>query len=296
MTKKQPTTNNKKNQTNHKQLNIIRQGSSHSPWHDPYHLLLTLDWPWFVGLIGLIYIATNALFAILYLAGGDCIENARHGYFWDAFFFSVQTMASIGYGAMYPRLECPYTNALVTIESITGLMVLTIATGLMFARFSNPTAKVLFSKVAVIAPHNGVPTLIFRTANQRHNQIVSADLKVTLVRNEVNSEGEFMRRFSDLKLVRSQSPIFALSWTVMHQIDEHSPLYGATSESLAETETEIAIVLTGIDDTVSQPIHARHFYMADELLWNHRFVDILVRNADGGHAIDYTKFHDVTEI
>ncbi len=232
----------------------------------------------------------------MYLAGGDCIENARHGYFWDAFFFSVQTMASIGYGAMYPRLECPYTNALVTIESITGLMVLTIATGLMFARFSNPTAKVLFSKVAVIALHNGITTLMFRTANQRHNQIVSADLKVTLIRNEMSLEGEFMRRFYDLKLVRSQSPIFALSWTVMHQIDENSPLYGATSESLAETETEIAIVLTGIDDTVSQPIHARHFYLADELLWNHRFVDILVRNTEEGDAIDYTKFHDVREI
>ncbi|MCP2730293.1 ion channel [Limnofasciculus baicalensis] len=275
--------------------NIIRQGSSHSLWHDPYHLLLTIDWYWFLGLIGLAYIMTNALFALLYLAGGDCIQNARHGYFWDAFFFSVQTMASIGYGAMYPLRECTYTNILVTIESITGLMVLTVATGLMFARFSRPTAKVLFSRVAVISPYNGVPTLMFRTANQRHNQILQAELQVTLVRNQVTLEGEFMRRFYDLKLVRSQSLVFALTWTAMHQIDRGSPLYGATAESLAQMEAEIVIMLTGIDDTVSQAIHARYSYMAEELLWNHRFVDILVRKGDGGSVIDYTRFHDVRE-
>ena len=280
----------------HRQSNITRKGSSHSPWHDPYHLLLTLDWHWFFGLIGLGYITINALFALLYVAGGDCIQNARPGHFWDTFFFSVQTMASIGYGAMYPRPECTYTNILVTIESLTGLMGLTVATGLMFARFSRPTAKVLFSRVAVIAPHNGVPTLMFRTANQRHNQILQAELQVSLVRNEVSLEGELMRRLYDLKLVRNQSPIFSLTWTVMHQIDESSPFYGATSESLAQMEAEIVVMLTGIDDTVSQAIHARYSYTAEELLWNQRFVDILVRKGDGGRAIDYTRFHDVREI
>jgi inward rectifier potassium channel len=280
----------------HRKSNITRKGSSHSLWHDPYHLLLTLDWPWFFGLIGLGYITTNAIFALLYLLGGDCIQNARPSYFWDTFFFSVQTMASIGYGAMYPRPECTYTNILVTIESLTGLMGLTVATGLMFARFSRPTAKVLFSRVALIAPYNGVPTLMFRTANQRHNQILQAELKVSLVRNEVSLEGDFMRRLYDLKLVRSQSSIFALTWTVMHQIDESSPLYGATSDSLAQMEAEIVVMLTGIDETVSQAIHARYSYMAEELLWNHRFVDILVRKGDGGRVIDYTRFHDVRRI
>ncbi len=276
--------------------NITRKGASHSLWQEPYHLLLTLDWHWFFGLIGLGYIITNAIFALLYLAGGDCIQNARNNYFWDTFFFSVQTMASIGYGAMYPRPECTYTNILVTIESLTGLMGLTVATGLMFARFSRPTAKVLFSQVAAIAPYNGVPTLMFRTANQRHNQILQAELKVSLVRNEVSLEGEFMRRLEDLKLVRSQSSIFALTWTVMHQIDESSPLYGATPDSLAEMEAEIVVMLTGIDDTVSQAIYARHSYIAEELLWNHRFVDILVRTGDRRLVIDYTRFHDVRRI
>lgn len=279
-----------------RKLNITRKGSSHALWHDPYHLLLTLDWHWFYGVIGLGYITINAIFALLYLAGGDCIQNARNNYFWDTFFFSVQTMASIGYGAMYPRPECTYTNILVTIESLTGLMGLTVATGLMFARFSRPTAKLLFSRVAVITPHNGVPTLMFRTANKRHNQILQAELKVSLVWNEVSLEGEFMRRLYDLKLVRSQSSIFALTWTVMHQIEESSPLYGATSDSLAQTEAEIVVMLTGIDETVSQAIHARYSYRAEELLWNQRFVDILVRKGDRGVVIDYSRFHDVRRI
>ncbi|HAG84558.1 MAG TPA: ATP-sensitive inward rectifier potassium channel 10 [Cyanobacteria bacterium UBA12227] len=296
MDKRLRTIPKKRRLNQERRFQIIRKGSTHSHWHDPYHLLLTLDWPWFFGLIGVGYIIVNALFALLYLAAGDCIENARPGYFWDAFFFSVQTMASIGYGAMYPRLECTYTNILVTIEALTGLMGLTIATGLMFARFSRPTARVLFSRVAVIAPLNGIPTLMFRTANERHNQILEAQLGVSLVRNEVSLEGESIRRLYDLKLVRSQTRIFALTWTAMHQIDESSPLYGATPESLAEAETEIVITLTGLDETVSQTIHARHYYNLKEIVWNMRFVDILSRGRDGQRIIDYTHFHDVMPV
>ncbi|WP_228062089.1 ion channel [Coleofasciculus sp. LEGE 07081] len=279
-----------------RRFDIIKIGVSSSVWRDPYHLLLTLDWLWFFGLIGVGYIILNALFAFLYLLGGDCIENAHPGLFWDAFFFSVQTMASIGYGAMYPRSECIYTNILVTIEALTGLMGLTTATGLMFARFSRPTARVLFSRVAVIAPHNGIPTLMFRTANERHNQILEALLTVSLLRNEVTAEGEYMRRFYDLKLVRSQTPIFALTWTAMHQIDESSPLYEATPESLAEAEAEIVVTLTGLDETVSQTIHARHSYIVEEILWDKRFVDIFRRKQNGRRVIDYTRFHDVMPI
>lgn len=149
------------NRDKSKQFDIVRKGSSQRSWRDPYHLLITLDWPRFFALIAVGYMATNALFALLYLLEGDCIENARSGSWRDAFFFSVQTMASIGYGAMYPRPDCTYTNILVTIESLIGLMGLTTATGLMFARFSRPTARVLFSRVAVVAPYNGIPTLMF---------------------------------------------------------------------------------------------------------------------------------------
>ena len=273
-------------------LTVVGMGSWHSYWRDPYHLLLTISWPGFLALVSLGYIATNALFALAYLAGGDGIANARPGNFVDAFSFSVQTMASIGYGAMYPRTL--YANMVVAIEALVGLMGLAIGTGLAFARFSRPTARVFFSRVAVIAPYDGVPTLIFRTANKRGNQILEAQLRVALVRDEVNAEGQFMRRFYDLKLVRSQNPMFLLTWTAMHPIDEYSPLYGATPETLAAAETMLVITLTGLDETVSHTIHARHTFAAHEILWNMRFVDIISKTKDGQRYVDYTRFHDVT--
>lgn len=275
-------------------LIIEGMGEWYSYWRDPYHLLLTISWPGFIALTSLGYVVINALFSIAYLAGGNCIANARPGNFLDAFFFSVQTLASIGYGAMYPRTT--YANAVVTIEALIGLLGVAVGTGLSFARFSRPTALVVFSRVAVIAPHDGVPTLIFRTANQRHNQILEAEVRVRLVRDEANAEGQFMRRFYDLQLVRSQNPVFSLTWTVMHQIDELSPLYGATPEMLAEAETSLVITLSGLDETVSQMIHARHTYALKEILFNMRFVDIISRSKNGDRYVDYARFHDVVAL
>jgi inward rectifier potassium channel len=275
-------------------FNVVRKGASHFDWSDLYHLLLTLSWPSFLALGGLLYLLSNTFFALVYLAGGDCIQNAQPGYFPDAFFFSIQTMATIGYGAMSPRT--PYANVVVTVEALVGLVGVAMFTGLAFARFSLPTARVLFSNVAVISPFNGVPTLIFRTANSRGNLIVEAQIGVTLVRNEVTFEGQIMRRFHDLKLVRRKTPIFALTWTVMHPIDEKSPLYGATAQTLAEEEVEIVVTLTGLDGTVSQTIHARHAFAAHEILWNMRFVDIFSQTRDGRRCIDYNHFHDVTPL
>lgn len=277
-----------------RRFEIVRKGVSHSDWRDLYHLLITLNWPSFLGLTAVSYIITNAVFALLYLAGEDSIKNARPGSFLDAFFFSVQTMATIGYGAIYPQTD--YANILVSIEALFGLLGVAMATGLTLARFSRPTAKVLFSRVAVIAPHNGVPTLIFRVANERRNQILEAQVGVSLLRNEVTLEGEPMRRFYDLKLVRHQTRMFALSWTVMHPIDENSPLYGETPESMAETETDIVVTLMGIDETVSQTIHARHYYMNEEILWNMRLVNIFLTKPDGRRLLDLTRFHDVIPV
>ena len=275
-------------------LNIVKLGVPRLHFSDLYHWLLTLSWPGFFSLICLLYVITNSLFALAYLAGGDCIANAQPGSFKDAFYFSVQTMATIGYGAMYPRTD--YANIMVTIQALFGLWGVAMVTGLAFARFSRPTARVIFSRVAVIAPFNGVPTLIYRTGNQRFNQILEAQQRATLIRDEVTAEGEFMRRFYDLQLVRSQSPIFALSWTVMHAIDESSPLYQVTAKDLIECQAEIVITLTGIDETVSQTIHARHSFVASEIVWNMRFVDIVLRKPDGVRVVDYTRFHDVKPV
>ncbi len=273
---------------------FVRQGVSNSRWRDPYHLLLTLSWSKFLGLLSLAYLFVNSVFALAYLAGGDGIENARPGNFLDAFFFSVQTMASIGYGAMHPKTL--YVNIIVTIEAFLGLVAIAMATGLIFARFSLPKARVMFSHVAVITPYNGLPTLMFRVANERHNWILEAQIRVTLLRSEITTEGEVMRKFYDIPLARSQSPLFALTWMVMHPIEEDSPLYGITQEDMIEDDMELVVTLTGLDEHLSQTIHARHSFIAEEILWNHRFVDILSRTRDGRRSIDYSRFHDVMAI
>lgn len=266
-------------------------GAWYGYWRDPYHLLLTIPWPGFLSFITLLYGTLNALFALAYLAVPDSIANARSGSFWDAFFFSVQTLASIGYGAMYPKTA--YANAIVTIEAITGLVGIALLTGLAFARFSRPTARVLFSQVAVITPYEGVPTLMFRTANQRRNQILEAQLRVYLMRDEITQEGHAMRRFYDLRLLRHRTPSFTLSWTAMHPIDESSPLYGATDESLRQAKATLVASLSGMDQTVAQIIHARHTYTMEEICWNSRFVDIFHETEEGFRTLDYRQFHRV---
>lgn len=272
-------------------IKVIRHGLKSFHRQDFYHLLFTLSWAKLVGAISLAYIILNILFACAYAIGGDCIANAQPGSFPDAFFFSVQTMATIGYGAMYPTT--PYSNFLVVVEVFIGLLGVAMATGLMFARFSVPNARVLFSKVAVICPYNHIPTLIFRTANQRNNLILESQITVTILMPEITPEGHHIRRLHDLKLVRSNTPIFSLSWMVMHPINEDSPLYGLTSEDLAKLEASIIVTLTGLDETLSQTIHSRYMYMNHDILWNMRFVDVIETLPNGDREINYSAFHDV---
>lgn len=261
---------------------------------DLYLFLLEASWLRLVMALGLLYVASNAVFALGYVLGGDSIENARPGSFADAFFFSVQTMATIGFGKMVPRT--PLANVLVTIESMTGLLGLAIATGLIFAKFSRPTARVLFSRVAVVSPWDGVPSLMFRMANERNNRIIEAQVHAVLMRTETTAENVLVRRVHELKLLRRQNPSFALSWTAIHPIDEQSPFWKTTAAALAAAEAEIIVSLTGLDETYAQTIHARQSYAADEIVWNARFVDILGRLPDGRMRIDYRHFHDVVPV
>jgi len=254
-----------------------------------HHLLMVSPWTLFLILVAT-YIGFNLLFGALYVLQPGGIANAAPGSFPDAFFFSVQTMATIGYGDMHPATL--YTNLLVTAEVLLGMTGLALATGLVFARFSRPTARVMFSRVAVVTLHDGVPTLMFRAANQRGNQILNAEVSVSLARQMTSQEGIVMRRFQELKLVRSRSPLFALSWTVMHPIDELSPLYGATPDSLYEDQAEIIVLLSGRDDTLSDIIYARHSYMPDEILWNRRFVDVLEETPSGRRLLNLRCFHE----
>ncbi len=257
---------------------------------DLYHHLVTTSWPALIGLIALAFVIANLVFALgYYLDGG--IENATSGSFADAFFFSVQTMATIGYGKLAPVTLV--SNILVSIEAFTGLLSLALMTGLVFSKFSRPTARVRFSRCAVIGPRDGVNSLMVRMANMRANRIVEANIHVVFARQETTVEGESIRRFYDLTMTRDRSAMFVLSWTAVHRIVEGSPLFGQTRDSLANCQPEIVVSITGLDETVSQMIHARYTYELDEIMWGARFADVLTLHPDGSRSIDYTRFDEV---
>ena len=273
---------------------ITRVGIGRHPITDLYHFLLTASWRNLLLGIVVVWLGANGVFALLYLLVGDGIAGARPGSFVDAYFFSVQTMATIGYGGMAPR-TFP-AHVIVTAEALTGMLAQAMSTGLIFAKFARPTARVLFSKVVAISVRDGVPSLMFRMANERSNQIVEASLHVAVLRNEVTKEGERLRRVSDLALLRSTTPAFNLTWTAVHAITPDSPLHGVTPESLAKSGTQIIISIMGTDETLAQTVHARHVYSAGDVRFGVRFVDILTGRPDGDAVVDYTKFHDVLPI
>jgi inward rectifier potassium channel len=258
-------------------------------WHDIYHLTFTVSWPLFIAIICITFLGVNTLFALAYLLDASGIENARPGSFSDAFFFSVETMATVGYGIMSPKSL--YSHIISMIEIMIGMLGFSLATGLMFARFSRPRSQILFSDVAVIHPFNGIPTLMIRVANQRHDLVVEPHVHISLLLNEVTQEGENYLRFHDLKLVRDRTPILALSWNVMHIIEESSPLYGYTAETI--TDCMIVASFSGLNETIVQGIQTHKVYNLTDICWGKKFVDILNTTPQGDRSIDYSRFHEV---
>ncbi|PZO42194.1 MAG: ATP-sensitive inward rectifier potassium channel 10 [Pseudanabaena frigida] len=275
-------------------LQVVGGNSWHSYFRDPYHLMLTIPWPGFAAIVAIVNIFLNAVFASLYLLDTKAIGGLDNIGFLESFFFSVQTLASIGYGVMHP--DTLYANLLVTLESIASLMLFAVITGIAFARFAKSSARVMFSRAATIHDYNGIPTLMFRTANERRNNILEAKLSVYLMIDEVTAEGHMMRRLHELKLVRDHSPVFLLSWTVMHTINESSPLYGLTVETMERLHAQILVSLTGVDETIEGTLHARHMYAARNLMFDRRFVDVIHMGNDGHRYLDYRHFHETTEI
>ena len=269
----------------------IRLGQRISWRNDFYHRVLVLSWWRFLGGLSVLYFLLNVVFAALYLLQPGAIDHAQPDSFADAFFFSIQTMATIGYGVLTPVGH--YANSVVTVETMVALIMTAFITGLTFARFSRPTARVSFSGVAVVAPYNGVPTLSVRLSNSRRNQILEADVRLTLVRNERTSEGRWMRRFYDLQLARDHTPIFALTFTAMHPITEASPLHGVPYDTLKAQDAEILVTVTGLDETMSQTVHARTSYVMEEVLFGKRFSDMFAYTSDGRLVIDYDRFDEV---
>ena len=267
---------------------IIVVGDQRSILRDFYHSLLRRPWSVMIATISGAFLAANLIFAAAFLVTGGIAPAAHHS-FMDAFFFSVQTMGTIGYGAMYP--ESPAANTLVVIESTVSLLLTALSTGLVFAKFSRSTAAIAFSQNAVIGPMNGVPALTFRIGNLRGNQIVDAQISAVLIRTETTAEGSSFYRTLDLDLVRGRALSLSRSWTVMHELTEASPLRGQTPESLAAAGVELQIMVVGMDDITMQPVHASHRYLASQILWGARYVDVLSETPEGDLVLDLTKFH-----
>ena len=265
-------------------------GLPSSPWRDLYHRIVISKWRAFlVGWLAL-YTLLHLAFAALYTLAPGCVSGVD-GY-WDAYFFSVQTMMTIGYGTMSPITT--YAHVLVTFEAYIGVLLAALLTGLVFAKFAMPTANVMFASVVCVAKHEGRPTLSMRMANARGNRLVSASLRVAIAKSVKTLEGETFRRVLDLKLVRDTNPLFWVGWTAMHVIDESSPFFGETTATLLEQGMEMIVILTGVDEHTSQSVHARRSYGAEELRFGARYVDIIAAASTetGLRRVDYTRFHD----
>ncbi len=257
---------------------------------DLYHSLLRISWWAAIALIVGAYLALNAMFAAVYLAVGG-VANAAPGSFADAFFFSVQTMGTIGYGSMYPATR--FANAVVVAESVGGLVFTALATGLVFVRFSQSRARVVFSSRVAIAPMDGTPTLMIRLGNERRDRIVGASFRLTLVRTTRTKEGVPFYRNEDLPLVRDRADALARSWMVLHRIAPGSPLSGDTPESLAAAEAELTLSVSGTDETSMQPAHAQHTWRDRSVAWGARLADVLSETPEGGLLLDLRRFHDL---
>ena len=268
--------------------NTIALGVDRLWTRDIYYRVLAGSW-WHMALTAaLAFVGINMAFAAAYMLVPGAILNLQPRSFEQAFFFSVQTLATVGYGNMYPVLRAGHL--LVTAEAFLGMWVTALMTGLVFAKFSRPTARVTFSRHAVVHNRDGVPHLCFRMANTRHNTLAEAQLRVTILTRTVTKEGESVARLTELPLVRDRSPMFILSWLAMHEINEKSPFYGlSTNEEIKDIS--LTLSLSGLDETLGQTVYARHRYESADILWGARYADVIRVREDGVRIIDYAHFH-----
>lgn len=267
-------------------FDIDRIGLKTSWQRDLYHFLLSSRWAVFLLLLIGTYLLSNLLFSLLYALDAAHISHAEN--FIQIFFFSIQTMSTVGYGTMAP--ESFYTQVIMTLQLVFSFVFTAISTGMVFAKFSQVRARVLFSDRALIHLYEGKPVLTFRCANERSSQIIDATLRLTLARDEIGESGR-SRRFYTLSLLRDSSPLFALVWNVYHVIDEASPLWGATPEQLKANHSALLITFNGMDEVLAQQMHTRYAYNSDEILFGERFEDIIGDHPDGRRFIDYRGFH-----
>src|ERR1700704_1461840 len=272
---------------------VIAEGLRLNFWADISHRCMTASWPAFISGAALVFLAFNAIFASFYWIGNQPISNVPDRAYIDYLYFSIETLSTAGYGDMHPQTH--YGHFIATVELFTGIFSMSRMTGLIFARFSRPNARLLFADHPVISSHDGKPTLMVRFANERHNIIGNATARLWLLKNVVSTEGQPLRRFYELPLVRNEHPALALSWTLYHVLNEESPLYGLNADDLEASRVSLVVVVSGYDVVAAQTVHARKSYDHPDIRFGQRYADILGTAEDGRLKIDYGRFHDTLE-
>ena len=273
---------------------FLKINAARGGWRDSYHHVLSLSWPRFAGTLLGSYLIIHFVFAFLYVIGGPCIGEMTPGSYPEAFFFSVETLATVGYGHMYPATL--YGHIIVTLEIFLGMIWLAVITGLIFVRFSRPTARIVFSRNILIGNFDGKLTIMFRVANLRHTSMVEARFRLLLSRDEWVKEGEDIRRFHQLKVFPEHMVAFPAALTIRHTIDEESPLFGATPETLEKCDAFFVASTTSIETVMAASVQSQQDYNWDDILWDRRFVDIYEERQDGKLKVDYARLHDTEPV
>jgi inward rectifier potassium channel len=272
---------------------IITEGLNLTFWADISHRCMTASWPAFIAGAVLVFVVFNAVFAVFYWIGDQPIANVPGGAYIDYLYFSIETLSTAGYGDMHPQTH--YGHFVSAVELFTGIFSMSLMTGLIFARFARPNARLLFADNPVVSHHEGQPTLMVRFANERHNIIGNATARLWLLRNETSLEGGSSRRFYELALVRNEHPALALSWTIYHVLDEQSPLHGLSAADIEAAGVALVVVVSGYDVVAAQTVHGRRTYEHSDIRFGHRYADILDTTEDGRLRIDYGRFHETLE-
>jgi inward rectifier potassium channel len=268
-------------------IEVIKRGASRYDFHDPYHIALQMSWKEFALTFVGLELCINLFFALLYFASPGCVANARPGAFSDVFFFSIETLATVGYGAMAPATL--YGHAVSAAEIISGMAFTAIMTGLLFVRFSRPRSKILFADHAVVTSHNCSPTLMVRIANGRLTLLTHANVRLGVLLPEISAEGHAFRYVHDLALSNASLPLFALTWTLMHRIDEQSPLAGYDAERFAEKDVRLFLTIEARDHALGAAVHDMRIYTAGEVLFGTHYAEAVTFDDQKRPVADLTR-------
>ncbi len=277
---------------------VVAEGLPQSFWTDLHHYAMTTSWPGFFAALLIGFLFLNTFFSLLYVIGAafgdDPVANARPGSFADYFFFSVETLATVGYGDLHPRSL--YGHLVATVATFVGVSSVAIVAGVTFARFARPRARLLFAQNPVVAPHDGVRMLMIRFANERVNAITEAAAQLWMTREELTAEGKTFRKFHRLRLARDDNPIFALTWTLMHPLDEESPLHGWGEEEFARSNANIVLIFSGHDENSNQLVRDRRLYSAGQVLVDHDYVDLARGDPQAITVLDFGQINKTRPI